>query len=88
MCRFATDADARSESVLTWRRGPGDTTAAVITRTAVPSEEPGSDILLNDRYAALGSAPADGARVGLIPVDMQLLNKRYFDPRSGEEHEE
>ena len=78
--RFAEHRDARSQSVVQVPRQAEDTIERVLERIGILREEIGSNVFLNGCYASLSSPVPDGARLGLFPVDMQLLYKWYFNP--------
>jgi len=76
--RFAADSSptAASTAEIPWE--PGDTVQTITDRLAIPHGELGSNIFLNGRMAILETPIQDDDRLGLFPVDMQLLYKWYF----------
>ena len=80
--RFTDDSSPTSASIAEVTFEHGDTVRHIVDRLGIPHDELGSNMFLNGRYADLGTAVADGDRLGLFPDDMQLLYKWYFSPAS------
>ena len=82
--RFAKHQDPTGDSVVHMPVQEGDTIRRVLERLGVPMEEVGSNIFLNWQYSALTRNVKDGDRLAVFPDDMQLLYRRYFEKREGE----
>ena len=78
--RYSPNSDARAESVAVAAWSSGCTVADVAEQLGISRAEIGSNVFLNGRYATLDTLVADDDRLGLFPVDMQLLYKWYFAP--------
>jgi len=81
--RVAVEHSASAESVVSVEHREGDTVGSIATRIRLALDELGSNVFVNGRYATVGTPVRDGDRLGLFPVDMQLLYKWYFDPNAG-----
>ena len=80
--RVAVERSASAESVVSVEHREGDTVGSIVERIGLAHDELGSNLFVNGRYATIDTPVSDGDRLGLFPVDMQLLYKWYFAPLS------
>ena len=81
--RVAEMTSATSDSIVNVSHEAGDTVLSIVQRIGIETDELGSNLFRNGRYATLETRVADGDRLGFFPTDMQLLYKWYFAPHSG-----
>jgi len=78
--RVANQRSASAESVVSVEHRERDTVGSIVERIGLALDELGSNLFVNGRYATVDTPVSDGDRLGLFPVDMQLLYKWYFAP--------